>query len=235
MDAPPSQPPKLIEQVRNTLRQRNYAYATEKTYLDWIKRYIIFHKAKLGFARHPKDMGAPEIEAFLTYLALEKNVAPATQDQALTALIFLYKHVLKQELGPINAIRPKKPKRLPTVLNKEETQKIIGLMSGTHQLMAKLLYGSGLRLMECLRLRVKDIDLTQRMITVRDGKGEKDRVTMLPERVVEPLRVHLEKVKHLHLVYLEKGYGSVELPYALERKYPNAHEEWGWQYVFPAM
>ncbi len=169
MDTPPPQPPKLLEQVRNTLRQRNYAYATEKTYLDWIQRYIRFYKEKFGTFRHPKDMGAPEIEAFLTDLALEKNVAPGTQDQALNALIFLYKHVLKQELGPINAIRPRKPKRLPTVLNKEETQKVIGLMAGTYQLMGKLLYGSGLRLMECLRLRVKDIDLTQHTVTVRDG------------------------------------------------------------------
>jgi site-specific recombinase XerD len=178
----------------------------------------------------------PEIEAFLTYLAVNENVAASTQNQALSALLFLYRQVLHKDLGPIDALRAKKPKRLPTVLTKEEVRHILDCVAGTHQLMAKLLYGSGLRLMECLRLRVKDLDCAQRAIIVRDGKGEKNRVTMLPDSLIAPLQEHLQRVKRLHEEDLARGYGDVYLPNALERpltgifdKYPNASREWGWQ------
>jgi integron integrase len=223
-------PRKLLDRVRDAIRLKHYSIRTEEAYVGWIKRYIFFHNK-----RHPKDMGAAEIEAFLTHLAVNQNVAASTQNQALSALLFLYREVLKQELDrPIDAIRAKRPKRLPTVLTKEETRKVLGCLSGTHQLMAKLLYGSGLRLMECVRLRVKDIDFAQRQIIVRDGKGMEDRVTVLPQSLVEPLQEHLRRVKQLHKQDLAKGYGSVYLPFALERKYPNANREWIWQYVFPA-
>ncbi|MCK4470914.1 MAG: integron integrase [Anaerolineae bacterium] len=203
---------------------------TEQAYVNWIKRYILFHDK-----RHPREMGAAEIEAFLTYLAVDRNVAASTQNQALSALLFLYRQVLKQDLvGSIDSVRAKRPKRLPTVLTKEETLRVIGFLSGTHQLMAKLLYGSGLRLMECVRLRVKDVDFAQRQIIVRDGKGMKDRVTMLPDVLIQRLREHLQHTRHIHEDDLAKGYGSVYLPFALERKYPNADREWLWQYVFPA-
>ncbi len=185
--------------------------------------------------RHPRDIGNAEIEAFLTHLAVNQNVAASTQNQALSALLFLYRVVLKQELdSTIDAVRAKKPKRLPTVLSKDEVHKVIGFLSGTHPLMVKVLYGSGLRLMECLRLRVKDLDFSQQQIIVRDGKGQKDRVTMLPESLVPLLQEHVRHVRHIHEEDLSKGYGSVYLPFALERKYPNASREWLWQYVFPA-
>ncbi len=208
---------------------KHYSIRTEQAYVNWIKRYIYFHNV-----RHPAEMGAPEVQAFLTHLAVEENVAASTQNQALSALLFLYKTVLCQDLGPIDAMRAKKPKRLPSVLTKEEVHRVLGHLSGTHLLMAKLLYGSGLRLMECLRLRVKDLDFAHRQILVCDGKGEKDRVTMLPESLVSPLQDHLRIVKRTHEEDLAKGYGAVYLPYALERKYPNAEREWIWQYVFPA-
>jgi len=185
--------------------------------------------------RHPKDMGAPEIEAFLTHLAVDGNIAASTQNQALCALEFLYREVLRQEWDDsIAPVRAKKPQRLPTVLTKDEARRVVGLMSGVPQLMAKLLYGSGLRLMECVRLRVKDVDFVQHQIIVRDGKGGKDRITMLPDAVVPLLRDHLQHVKLIHESDLAHGYGSVYLPYALERKYPNASKEWPWQYVFPS-
>jgi integron integrase len=223
-------PQKLLDQVRDAIRLKHYSIRTEQAYVDWIKRYILFHHK-----RHPKDMGSAEIEAFLTHLAVEQNVAASTQNQALSALLFLYRHVLKKDLeGPIDSVRAKKPKRLPTVLTKQETFKVMGFLSGTQQLMAKLLYGSGLRLLECIRLRVKDVDFAQHQIVVRDAKGHKDRVTMLPETVMTPLQEHLRHVKTVHDSDLAQGYGSVYLPYALERKYPNAHREWIWQYVFPA-
>jgi integron integrase len=223
-------PKKLLDQVRDALRLKHYSIHTEESYLAWIKRYILFHHK-----RHPQDMGGPEIEAFLTYLAVQENIAASTQNQALSAILFLYREVLRQELDfPIEAIRAKKPKRLPVVLTKEETVRVIRHLSGIHQLMVKLLYGSGLRLMECVRLRVKDVDFAQRQIIVRDGKGDKDRVTMLPESLIQPLQVHLQQVKTLHEDDLANGYGAVYLPFALERKYPNASREWGWQYVFSA-
>jgi integron integrase len=222
-------PKRLLDQVRDAVRLRHYSIRTEDAYVNWVKRYIVFHDK-----RHPAEMGAPEIEAFLTHLAVKENVAASTQNQAFSALLFLYRQVLHQDLGPIDALRAKRPRRLPTVLSKEETQRLIGCLSGTHQLMAKLLYGSGLRLMDCLRLRVKDLDPERRAIIVRDGKGGQDRVTVLPDSLIPLLQEHLQRVKALHEHDLTRGYGSVYLPDALARKYPNADREWGWQYVFPS-
>jgi integron integrase len=220
---------KLLDQVRDAIRVKHYSIRTEQAYTGWIRRYILFHDK-----RHPQEMGAPEITAFLTYLAVDQNVAASTQNQALAALLFLYREVLKMDPGPIDAVRAKKPKRLPTVLTKEEVKIIIAALSGVNALVARLLYGSGLRLIECLRLRVKDLDFSYRQITVRDGKGFKDRVTILPESLIDPLRGHLRRVRMIHQQDLDQGYGAVFLPYALERKYPNAHKEWIWQYVFPS-
>jgi integron integrase len=226
----PTKPPqKLLDRMRDLLRTQHYSLRTEQAYVEWARRYILFHHK-----RHPKEMGVPEVEAFLTHLALERKVAASTQNQALSALLFLYREVLRQPLDPVDAVRARKPERLPTVLTKSEAARVISAMSGTTQLMAKLLYGSGLRLLECVRLRVKDIDFEQRCILVRDGKGEKDRVTMLPESLVSPLREHLTHVKHLHEKDLAEGKGAVHLPYALAVKYPQAEREWCWQYVFPA-
>lgn len=223
-------PKKLLDQVRDAIRLKHYSIRTEQSYVAWIKRYVLFHQK-----RHPKDMGIAEIEAFLTHLAVKENVAASTQNQALSALLFLYRQVLRQDLdGPIDSIRAKKPKRLPTVLTKDEVRRVIGELSGAHRLMAQLLYGSGLRLMECVRLRVKDIDFTQHLMIVRDGKGQEDRITMLPDSLIAPLQEHLQRVKRLHQEDLARGHGSVYLPFALERKYPNAGREWIWQYVFPA-
>jgi integron integrase len=222
-------PKKLLDQVRDAIRLKHYSIRTEQAYVGWIKRYIYFHGM-----RHPSEMGAPEVEAFLTYLAVKENVAASTQNQALSALLFLYREVLQQDLGPVDALRAKRPKRLPTVLTKDETLRLIGCLSGTHQLMAKLIYGSGLRLMECLRLRVKDLEFDRRALIVRDGKGVQDRVTVLPDSLIPLLKEHLQRVKALHEQDLAQGYGAVYLPDALARKYPNADREWGWQYVFPA-
>lgn len=179
-------------------------------------------------------MGTVEVRAFLSYLAQHEHVSASTQNQALNALVFLYKHVLQKELGAIDAVRARRPKRLPVVLTQNEVAAILTFLSGPKAIMATLLYGSGLRLMECLRLRVKDIDIQMRQITVRDGKGFKDRMTVLPDSVIPALRNHLGRMKALHQVFLKRGHGEVELPYALERKYPNAKHEWRWQYVFPA-
>jgi integron integrase len=208
---------------------KHYSVRTEEAYVNWVKRYIFFHDK-----RHPAEMGAQEVEAFLTHLAVKENVAAATQNQAFSALLFLYRQVLHQDLGSIDALRAKRPRRLPTVLTKEKTLRLIGCLSGTHQLMAKLLYGSGLRLMDCLRLRVKDLDFERRAIIVRDGKGAQDRVTMLPDSLIPLLQEHLQRVKALPEHDLVRGYGSVYVPDALARKYPNANREWGWQYVFPS-
>jgi integron integrase len=214
-------PKKLLDQVRDTLRLKNYAYRTEQTYIDWIERYIRFHHI-----RHPREMNVPEIEAFLTHLAVQRNVAPSTPNQALSALLFLYRDVLKIDLiGHIDAVRAKPDKHLPVVLTKAEVHQVIVQMAGLHQLQAKLLYGTGMRLMECLRLRVKDVDFARQQITVRDTKGNEDRVTMLPQSVAAPLRQHLVTVKHLHEIDLAGGNGQVELPFALARKYPNAERE----------
>ncbi len=222
-------PPKLLDRVRFSLRQRNYSYRTEQSYLSWIKKFILFHDK-----RHPQEMGEREIEEYLTFLAVKKKVAPSTQNQALNALIYLYKNVLNIDLGEINALRPKKSRHLPTVLTPAEARKILTLLSGTNQLMAKLLYGSGLRISECLRLRIKDLDFAQSQILVRDGKGHKDRLTMLPKTLNQLLKDHLLRINILHQRDLLKGYGSVYLPHALVRKYPRADKEWIWQWVFPS-
>jgi integron integrase len=223
-------PPKLLDQVRATIRLRGMSYQTEKTYADWIKRFILFHNK-----RHPKEMGAPEIRDFLAHLVNDRNVAASTQNQALHSILFLYREVLQIELPPLGDLQPaKKPEKLPVVFTREEVQAILAQMTGLKGLMASLLYGTGVRLSELLRLRVKDIDFTQNQITVREGKGGKDRVTMLPQSLKEPLRQHLVKVKQAHEVDLREGFGKVELPYALEKKYPQAATEWKWQYVFVA-
>ncbi|MEZ4710237.1 MAG: integron integrase [Caldilineaceae bacterium] len=223
-------PKKLLDQVRDAIRLKNYAYSTEKTYVDWIIRFIRFHNL-----RHPREMNSPEIEAFLTDLAVGQNVAPSTQNQALSALLFLYRNVLNIELtGRIDAVRANSDKRLPVVLTKKEVHQVIGRMTGLHQMMAKLLYGSGIRLMECLRLRVKDADFDRNQLIIRDTKGNEDRVTMLPQTVAPLLSEHLIAVQQQHVSDLAAGYGSVELPFALARKYPNADREWYWQYVFPS-
>jgi integron integrase len=179
-------------------------------------------------------MGSQEIAAFLTHLAVHGNVAASTQNQALCALLFLYNEVLHKDVGPVDAIRAKKPKRLPTVLTKEEVERVIAAVTGTHRLVVRLLYGSGLRLIECLHLRVKDVDFAYRQIVVRDGKGQKDRVTVLPSKLIEPLKIHLQRVALIHQRDLDRGYGAVYLPYALKVKYPDAAKAWCWQYVFPA-
>jgi len=222
-------PKKLLEQVSDALRRKHYSYRTEQTYIQWIKRYIFFHNT-----RHPAEMGTPEVEAFLTHLAVEKKVAASTQNQALSALLFLYRHVLYQELGPINALRAKPSKHLPTVLSKNEVTLLLDRLTGVHSLLACLLYGSGMRLAEGLRLRVKDIDFEQHHILVRDGKGEKDRVTLLPVSLHDALNTQLDHARRLHRQDLAQGLGAVYLPYALNRKYPNAEREWAWQYVFPS-
>ncbi len=224
-------PKKLLSQVRDAIRLKHYSYQTEKTYVHWIKRYIFFHNKQ-----HPKDMGGQEIEAFLTDLAVNRKVAASTQNQALHAILFLYKEVLRQELDlKVNAVRAKKTKYLPTVLTKEEVVIIIQQLSGIHQLLIKLLYGTGLRLSEGLNLRVKDVDFAQQQIIVRDTKGNESRVTMLPESIAEELKIHLQSVKIIHQQDLQKGYGSVYLPFALERKYPRAKYDWIWQFVFPSV
>jgi len=220
----------IFEQVRNLIRLKHYSIRTEKSYLSWIHRYIIFHKSK-----DPAEMGSAEIETFLSYLAVNLKVSASTQNQAFNALLFLYRDVLKKSLDEsINAIRAKKPQHLPTVMTRDETMRVIGAVPPEHQLMVKLIYGGGLRLMECLRLRVKDIDFGNNHILVRDAKGMKDRITVLPDNLKIPLSEHLERVKLLHSDDVAKGNGHVYLPHALERKYPNASAEWGWQYVFPA-
>ena len=221
--------PKLLDQMKTIMRIKHYSLKTEKSYVHWVRRYIYFHKKQ-----HPIQMGALNVQKFLSYLAVEQHVSASTQNQALNALVFLYKHVLKKELGSIDAVRARRPKHLPVVLTVEETQRVLSQLSGVKQLMARLLYGSGLRLMECLRLRVKDVDISANQIIVRDGKGFKDRVTILAETVVPVLNEHLMRVETLHKDFLSRGYGEVELPYALARKYPNAKYEWRWQYVFPA-
>jgi len=221
---------KLLDKVRDAIRVKHYSYRTEQTYVDWNRRYILFHNK-----RHPRDMGEAEIQAFITYLATERNLSASSQNQALSAVIFLYRHVLGRELAlPPEIIRAKKAGRLPTVLSKQEALAVISNMQGTPKLMAQLLYGSGLRLMECMRLRVKDIDFDNHQLIVRDGKGENDRITMLPDALVAPLKDHLQRVRRIHQKDLSDGFGEVSLPYALERKYPNGPKEFAWQYVFPA-
>jgi integron integrase len=227
---PPAGKPKLLDQVRDVIRRKHYSIRTEQAYIDWIKRFIIYHGK-----RHPGEMGEEEVVEFLTHLARDIDVAASTQNQALSALLFLYKEVLKHEIGWLEKVeRAKKPPKLPVVLSLAEVKRIFGHLHGVPKLMAGLLYGSGLRLMECVRLRIKDVDFELAQITVRDAKGGKDRITMLPLNLSEPLRRHLVRVKAQHEQDLEDGYGSVHLPFALSRKLPNAAREWAWQYVFPS-
>ncbi len=222
--------PKLLDRVRWHLRVKHYSVRTEQAYVDWIRRFILFHGK-----RHPQDMAEEEISAFLTHLAVQRHVAASTQNQALCALLFLYTQVLEQKLDFMDKIeRVTRPPKIPVVLTPEETQAVLGQLSGDYRLMAELLYGSGLRLMECVRLRIKDIDFGYGHITVRDGKGMHERVTLLPERVRRPLQLHLERVKQLHRHDVALGGGEVYLPFGLPRKYPNAGRSWAWQYVFPA-
>jgi integron integrase len=221
---------KLLDHVRDLIRTRHLSIRTEEAYLSWIKQYILFHHKQ-----HPAKLGAKDVSSFLSYLAIERHVSASTQNQALSAILFLYREVLEQEIDWItDAIRAQKPKRLPVVFTKEEAQAVLMRLSDTPWLMASLLYGSGLRLMECVRLRVQDLDFGSHQLTVRDGKGGKDRVTMLPGSLVESLNRHLARVKILYEQDLEEGFGRVYLPFALARKYPRAEREWKWQYVFPA-
>ena len=227
-----SQQPKLLDEVRNVLRLHHYSIHTERSYVDWIVRFVRFHDM-----RSRKDLFPAEakIEAFLTDLAVHGDVAPSTQNQALNALVFLYKRVLKHALqGSIDAVRADQKVHVPVVMTREEVASVLSLMEGTSQLVAKILYGSGLRIIEAVRLRVQDIDYQMKQLTVRAGKGDKDRLTTFPASLAPLLQNHLVGVKTRHQQDLARGYGAVYLPHALARKYPAAAQEWGWQYVFPA-
>lgn len=223
--------PKLLDQVRERLRVKHYSLRTETAYVQWIKRFIYFHSKQ-----HPVNMGKAEVEAFLTSLAVERNVSAATQTQALSALLFLYKEVLGQALPWLDEVtRAKRPARLPTVLSVEETRRLLeGVEHPQCSLVVRLLYGTGMRLLECLRLRIKDVDFARQEITIREGKGNKDRVTMLPQRLLEPLRAQVAAARAQHQADLLAGRGEVWLPDALALKYPDAARSPGWQYVFPA-
>ncbi len=224
------QSPKLLDCVRAALRVKHYSIRTEEAYLGWIKQFILFHNK-----RHPQDMGEREIRDFLSHLAVVRRVSASTQNQALSAILFLYKHVLEKPIGYVSGIEhAKNPQRIPVVFTPAEAQNVLSQLEGTHWLVASLLYGAGLRVMEAIRLRVKDVEFEYRQVIVRDGKGRKDRVTLLPERLHLPLQLHLERVRTLHGQDRAHGFGEVYMPYALDRKYPNAAREWGWQYVFPA-
>ncbi len=221
---------RLLDRVRHALRSRHYSLRTEEAYVAWVRRFILFHDK-----RHPSEMGAPEINAFLTHLAVRKHVGASTQNQALSALLFLYRWVLRQPLPRIDeVVRAKRPRRLPTVLTHDEVLLLLGALHGAPRLVATLLYGTGMRLLEGLRLRVKDVDFELRQITIRDGKGRRDRVTMLPNALEKPLRRHLREVRELHSQDLADGYGAVWMPDALERKLRGGARTWIWQYVFPA-
>ncbi len=222
----------LLDRVRDVMRVKHYSIHTERTYCDWIKRFVQYHKMT---SRKDLQNGEEKIEQFLTYLAVESHVAPSTQNQAMNALVFLYKKVLKIPLtDKIDAVRAFKKTNVPVVLTRDEVKKIINIMEGVPQLIVKILYGSGLRVMEAVRLRVQDIDYSMKHITVRSGKGAKDRITTFPESIIPLLDNHLAKVKTLHDEDIKKGSGQVYLPYALSRKYRNAAKEWNWQYIFPS-
>ncbi len=221
---------RLLDQVRDRIRTLHYSIRTEQSYIGWIKRFIFFNNKK-----HPKDMGKLELEAFLTHLAVNRNVSASTQNQALNAILFLYRQVLNIDLPWLEDVtRAKKPTRLPVVLTTSEVQLLLSSIDGVRGLVAQLLYGTGMRLMECLRLRVKDIDFERREVFVRSGKGGKDRVTVLPDKLVSELDAHLKRVLVLHKQDLSDSRGCVYMPFALERKYPSACREWAWQYVFPS-
>jgi integron integrase len=222
--------PKLLEQLRQAIRVRHYSIRTEQTYVDWAKDYIYFHNK-----RHPAEMGSNEINEYLSYLASFRKVSSNTQNQALCALLFLYRNVIGKEVGDLGeVIRAKRPEKLPVVLTVSEVQTILANLTGTHKLLAQLMYGTGLRIIEAVRLRVKDIDFERKLITVREGKGAKDRSALLPDDLIQPLQEQLRKVKAWHEKDLAEGYGTVYMPYALAKKYPNAERQWCWQYVFPS-
>lgn len=222
--------PKLLDQLRDRIRLKHYSRRTEDAYLDWAKRYILYHNK-----RHPQEMGKKEIEGFLTYLATERQVAAATQNQAKAALQFLYKEVLEIQLPWLDEVeQAKKPKRLPVVLTEKEVNSLLAHVPQAYALLARLMYGTGMRLLEGLRLRVQDLDFERAELLIREGKGGKDRVTMLPQSLLKPLQEHLKQVKQVHEQDLLKGYGEVWLSESVARKYPNAGREWIWQYVFPS-
>ena len=226
----PAHPPRLLDRVRSQLRVRHMSRRTEQSYVGWIRRYIHYHGI-----RHPNEMGAIEVVEFLSYLAVERNVAPSTQNQALSALVFLYREVLGRELEGLNgAVRARAPRRLPVVMTREEVRAVLGALEGDYALVGGLLYGGGLRLLECLRLRVKDLDPARHQIIVREGKGDRDRATLFPRSLEEPLARHLDRVQTLYELDRQRGAPGVELPHALSRKLPQAGTEWGWQWVFPA-
>lgn len=229
--ARPNGEKKLLELYSEALRNRHYSLRTEDTYISWVRQFILYHNK-----RHPRDMREREINDFITSLVNQRRVAASTQNQAISALMFLYRNVLHIQLdaSQILPIRPTKPKRIPTVLSRDEAKRIIARMEGVYKLMTQIMYGSGLRLMEVIRLRVKDLDFDNRQIVVRDGKGENDRVTPFPEALIAPMRLHIHQVRIQHELDLAQNYGTVYLPYALERKYPNANREFAWQYAFPA-
>ena len=221
---------KLLDQVRSELRVRHYSLRTEKSYISWIKRFILFHNK-----RHPNEMGAEEIRAFISILAVKENVSSSTQNQALQAILFLYKQILKRDVGWINEIeRVARAKHIPVVFSRSEANKVLNNMNGVMRLVASLLYGGGLRLNECLRLRIKDIDFDYRQIVIREGKGEKDRRTTLPEKLTTELKEQIKNVKKLHTEDLKNNKGTTVLPYALRKKYVNAGKEFGWQFLFPS-
>ncbi len=222
--------PRLLDQLRDKIRVRHYSIRTEKAYVDWVRRFILFHGR-----RHPAELGPEDVERFLTHLAVQRNVASSTQNQAKSALLFLYREVLGADLPWLDGVESAKaPKRLPVVLTREEVEQVLARLSGTTALILRLIYGTGMRILECLRLRAKDVEFTRREIIVREGKGFKDRVTILPDVLAPTLQAHLERVRWLHERDLKAGYGEVHLPLALARKYPNAAREWPWQYVFPS-
>ncbi len=221
--------PKLLDQLREAMRARHYSPRTEQSYVHWVKRFIFFHNV-----RHPDELAEPEINAFLTHLAIKEKVSASTQNQALSGLLFLYRHVIGREIGDLGeVIRARKPTRLPVVMTRGEVKAVLAYLPGDKRLMASLMYGAGLRLKECLCLRVQDIDFSSNEILVRNGKGAKDRITMLPESLKPLLHAHLKKSRTIHEKDLDEGWGRVLMPDALDRKYPNAPREWRWQWVFP--
>lgn len=219
----------FLNSIREAIRIKHYSYKTEKAYVDWAERFIRFHGI-----RHPAEMGQDEVAAFISHLATGRNVSASTQNQALHALLFMYEHVVGVKLEHVEFLRSKKPKHMPDVLTQDEVKKILGRLRGVYYIIGRLLYGSGMRLMECMRLRVKDVNFEMQTVMIRDPKNDRDRVTVLPSSVIDPLRTHLKRVAVQHEEDLRLGFGSVELPYALAEKYKNAQFELGWQYVFPA-
>ena len=225
-----TEPPRLLDQVRHAIRLRHYSYSTENAYISWIKRFILANNK-----RHPRDMGSSEVEAFLSSLAVHDKVSPSTQNQALSAILFLYRRVLKIELEWMdNIVRARRDRRIPVVFTQQEARSVIAHLNDKYWLMGSLMYGAGLRVMECLRLRIKDLDFNYRQITVHDGKGAKNPRTVLPNSITDRLEEYLVRVRKMHESDIDAGISGVSLPYALARKYPHAGLEWDWQYIFPS-